>query len=284
MSTIVTEPVAIEATRAPLLDLQWGPIFAGAIAAAAISAVLLAFASAAGISLASTAPTWRDASFALWLLAGLAMVLIAMLSFGVGGYIAGRLRSRALVSTVEELEMRDGMHGLVAWGVAILMAAVLAVGFANSAAPAVSPPGNAGPSASVAGENLLAYEIDRLFRSIRSAPSTDITYRRAEAGRILLTTSGHNGMTNEDRNYLTDLVVAETRVPPEEAMSRVDVAASHARDALVRARTAAVLEAFMTAAALLLGAACAWFAACAGGRDRERNIVPRWLSSHTRIA
>jgi hypothetical protein len=45
--------------------LEWGPVIAGAIAAAALALVLHAFALAIGLSVSSTAPTWRDASFAL---------------------------------------------------------------------------------------------------------------------------------------------------------------------------------------------------------------------------
>jgi hypothetical protein len=287
MSTLVSEPLeplrpaAVESLR-PASEISWGSVVAGAIAAAAVSAVLLAFASAAGISLASTAPTWRDASFALWLLAGLFMLLVAMLSFAIGGYVAGRFRARALVTAVEDVEMRDGIHGLLAWGLAILIGAVLALAAANAAAPAMAPSGPAGASASVAGENLLAFEIDHLFRTL-DQPSNAIAYRRAEAGRILLTTGSHKGMSSDDRLYLTDLVMAETRVPEAEAAARVSAAENRAHDALSRARTAAVLEAFMSAAALLAGAVCAWFAACAGGHDRERNLVPRWVTTRTRI-
>src|SRR5438105_4585506 len=54
-----------------ILYLTWGPIVAGAIAAAALALVLHASALAIGLSVSSTAPTWRDASFALVLLSGL---------------------------------------------------------------------------------------------------------------------------------------------------------------------------------------------------------------------
>jgi hypothetical protein len=67
-------------------DFQWSAIFAGAVAASAVAFILHAFAAAIGISLSSTAPTWRDASFALVLLSGLYLiglivVIMAILSF-----------------------------------------------------------------------------------------------------------------------------------------------------------------------------------------------------------
>jgi hypothetical protein len=57
------------------------------VTAAAISSVLLAFASAAGFLLFDGA-TWRDASFALWLLAGV-LACYRAVDFGAGGYVAG---------------------------------------------------------------------------------------------------------------------------------------------------------------------------------------------------
>ena len=48
--------------------LQWSPIVLGALAATALSSVLLTFAVTIGLGVTSTAPTWRDASAALAIL------------------------------------------------------------------------------------------------------------------------------------------------------------------------------------------------------------------------
>jgi hypothetical protein len=50
--------------------------------------------------------------------------------------------------------------------------------------------GQAAGGTSVGGENIIAYDLDGLFRSDRP-PAADMTYTRAEAGRILLTASSH---------------------------------------------------------------------------------------------
>ena len=65
----------------------------GAFAATALSSVLLGFGVTIGLGVSSTAPTWRDASAALAILSGLYLILQAILSFGLGGYLAGRLRA-----------------------------------------------------------------------------------------------------------------------------------------------------------------------------------------------
>ena len=80
--------------RGAVLQIQWGPIIAGGIAAAALALVLHSFAVAIGLSVSSTAPTWRDASIALVLLSGLYLLLAAIVSYGFGGYLAGRMRPR----------------------------------------------------------------------------------------------------------------------------------------------------------------------------------------------
>src|SRR4029450_4331594 len=75
--------------------VQWSPIVLGALAATALSSVLLTFAVTIGLGVASTAPTWRDTSAALAILSGLYLIIQAVLSFGLGGYIAGHTRTAA---------------------------------------------------------------------------------------------------------------------------------------------------------------------------------------------
>jgi hypothetical protein len=81
------------------LYLEWEPIIAGAIAAAALALVPHTFALAIGLSVSSTAPTWRDASFALVALSGLYVILAALVSYGLGGYLAGLMRARSVAKT-----------------------------------------------------------------------------------------------------------------------------------------------------------------------------------------
>ena len=60
--------------------VQWAPVIAGAIAAAALAFVLHSVAIGIGLSVGSAAPSWRDASFALVLLSALFLVLAAISS------------------------------------------------------------------------------------------------------------------------------------------------------------------------------------------------------------
>ncbi|MFL6689345.1 MAG: hypothetical protein ACJ8IR_04030 [Alphaproteobacteria bacterium] len=265
-------------------DVHWSAVIAGAVAAAAVSLVLIAFGTGLGLATSSVSPTWRDASFGLWFLSGIYLVFVALVSFGLGGYVAGRMRGRlTTVAASDEAEFRDGMHGLLAWALAIVLGAFLAISAAQVAAPAAVPgSGAAGPATSVAGENTIAYELDQLFRTERPLPAADMTYARAEAARILLTSSGHSGVSQEDRDYLTMLVSTRAHVAPAEADTRVSKAIGRAHDALRRARQAGVMIAFLTVVALLLGAVVSWYAAEEGGREREIGGAPTWRSWSSR--
>jgi hypothetical protein len=260
---------------ARILYPEWGPIVAGAIAAAALALVLQAFAVAIGLSVSSTAPTWRDASFALVVLSGLYVVLAAFASYGFGGYLAGLMCTR--LSSREDADMRDGLHGLLVWALATLLIALIGFAAAQSLTRLAAPSGaQAGQSTSVGGENLVAFDLDRLFRAERR-PTADLDYPRAEAARILLTTASHRGLQPEDRAYLVRLTAANTGLAQPDAERRVDEVAARAKENISRARKSAVILAFTAGAAALLGAAAAWFAACAGGRIRDGEDSPHAL-------
>ena len=167
MTTLETRPVPATGT---VIHVQWGAIVAGALAAAALATVLQSFAAAIGLAVSSTAPTWRDASLALVLLSGFYLVLTALAAYGLGGYVAARIRAPLTAASSEEVEFRDGIHGLLVWALATILAVLLAFAAAQSLTRLAAPAGgSAGPAASVAGENLIAYDLDRLFRGERRA-------------------------------------------------------------------------------------------------------------------
>ena len=265
--------------------VQWGPVIAGAVAAAALASVLHAFAGAIGLAVGSSSPTWRDASLALWVLSGLYLILVALAAYGLGGYLAGRLRAGFASADPEETEFRDGTHGLLVWAAATLLTALMLFMGASAATRLAAPSGGiAGPSTSVAGENTIAFDLDRLLRGDRRPVEADVAQTRAEAGRILLSSSGHSGVAAEDRAYLIRLVAGRTGLAQPDAERRVDTAIASARENISRARKSTVILAFMAGAAALLGAAAAWFAAEIGGRHKDsRAPSVRWTVLGPRI-
>jgi hypothetical protein len=272
METSERVPSSVVATRADLI--HWGPVIAGALIAAAFSLVLIIFSTALGLSVASSAPTWRDTSPTLTVLSGLFLVLTAIVSFGFGGYVAGRLRKTWDTALHSEFsEFRDGTHGLLAWSVAVLLSALLITAIAaaatSKAAPATSPAANSG-------EALFPYDLDRLFRSDRRDQS-NLAYSRAEASRILLTANSRVGMKADDRAFLSRLVMSQTGIAQPEADRRVEEAITAATLAVKRARQSAVILGFSIAVSLLLGAVVAWYTSTLGGQHRDQAAPPlRW--------
>ena len=99
-------------------------------------------------------------------------------------------------------------------------------------------------------------------------PSADALAELAREGvaRILLTASGHSGMDPADHAYLARLIASDTGTPAPDAERKQDIS---------RARSSAVILAFMAGAAALLGAIAAWAAAVTAGRYRDgREPIP----------
>ena len=94
MATIqtTTNPGLIEEGKHSAVN--WGAVIAGSVTTAALTLVLLAFGAGVGFSVVSP---WADsgvsaATFSLG--AGLFLIVVAMLSSTIGGFIAGRLRTK----------------------------------------------------------------------------------------------------------------------------------------------------------------------------------------------
>jgi hypothetical protein len=279
--TMESEPVTVVST-VPAQDgwtLDWTSIIAGSLVAAAVSAILVTFGTAVGLGVSSSSPTWRDASIALWLLSGIFLILLSLVSFGCGGYLAARVRSPYSSSVTEETERRDGFHGLASWALAVLIgvAAAAFISMAASRSTALTnPPSTTEPS-------VLSYEIDHLFRGPRRLTATDIVPVRSEVGRILMTSSSHEGVRSDDRAYLTQLVSAVTGLAGADAEHRVDSIIAESKRAISHARAAGIVLAFSVATALLLGAVVAWAAAEAGGRHRDGKRLPEWMLHSNRF-
>lgn len=276
------ETLEIEAAQEQVLDrwpIQWTPIVAGALAACAASSIMITFGTAVGLGVSSTAPTWRDASVALWVLSGLFLVLQALISFGCGGYLAGRCRVPYGESIPDDTGRRDGLHGITAWALAVILgiglAALVGLG-AGRPSSLTQPPTTTEPS-------VLSYEIDHLFRPARQPGNVDLTPLRAEAGRVLMTSSSHSGVSADDRAYLVRLVTATTGLAGPDAEHRVDAVIADSRTAISRARASTIILAFSVAAALLLGAIAAWAGAEAGGRHRDGAPLSNWMLHSNRF-
>jgi hypothetical protein len=276
MATLVTEEVSVipggyarGANESSTSATSWGAIAAGGVAAAGFS--LFLFELGTGIGLSSVSP-WTNSppsSTTISIAAGVSLCLISIMASGLGGFIAGRLRTRWVGLHGDEIYFRDSAHGFLAWAfAAVLMALVAALagasvigGVAKGAAsnPALAPD--------------TSYYTDMLFRSDNpTAPpaSPGAQASNDEVGRIVsrsLTSSA--GLSPADRTYVAQRVAQRTGLPQDQAERRVDEVITQAKNAADQARRATAKLAFWMAGAMLAGALAAAFAAAEGGRERD---------------
>src|SRR5450631_3716655 len=158
--------VAMDAGAVPPKSAaSWPSIIAGAFVAAAATVILLALGS--GIGFASVSPwPYHGASVTTFAITTAIWLLVTQwISAALGGYIAGRLRTRWHGTHTHEIFFRDTAHGLITWAVATV---IIAAGLASSVSSFIG----GGMRADVAdprgamsgGPTSMAYDMDELFR------------------------------------------------------------------------------------------------------------------------
>jgi hypothetical protein len=284
--------------------VSWGAIVAGAAAAASLSLILLIL--GVGLGLSSVSPWARDSisattfgvSTIVWL------TLTQLLSAAMGGYLAGRLRTRWIDTPTDEVYFRDTAHGFLSWAVASLATAALLTsaiaatlsGGIQTGASVVGGVANTTASMAVSGTMVaeesrpMAYFVDSLFRRdgarlTRTAMPADASEQRmaneaSEVARIFMNVSRTEPLPPEDVRYVAQLVAQRNGMSQQEAEKRVtDVYAraqtqlTHAeaavKDGADQARQASAYAAIWIFVSLLIGAFVASLAATYGGRQRD---------------
>jgi MFS family permease len=99
----------------------------------------------AGIGLVSVSPWSKQRPVTTFgILTAAWFIAVQLFASGVGGYLAGRLRTRWVSVHTEEVYFRDTTHGLIVWGVGAIVTAWL---LASGVASVVSGAAHAGASA-----------------------------------------------------------------------------------------------------------------------------------------
>lgn len=257
--------------------VSWGAVIAGAFVAAALSLALLALGT--GIGLSAVSP-WSNAGASAsaigWTAIGW-LVLMQLIASSVGGYLAGRLRTKWVNVHTHEVYFRDTAHGFLVWAVGLVITAGFLTSAATSmiggAARAGAIAEASGPVQSREGLSPNGYLVDTLLRTNASAPDKDNAAVRGEVGLILANSIREGNLPPADRTYLAQVVAARTGASQADAEKRVDDAYAQARETTDAARKAVAHAMYWSFLALLIGAFCASFAATIGGRERDRVMV-----------
>ena len=282
-------------TESSTTAVSWGPIIAGAFAASTLTFILMLLGSGLGLSMVSpwsgsgASVTTFAVSTAIWL------IIVQWLSSGVGGYLAGRLRTKWVGIPPDEVYFRDTAHGFLAWALATL----LVVGVLGSALSAAVGSGvqavstvasgaalgaSAGASANAGGaptDNATSYLVDSLFRpadpsKLATAGPDGDAAAAGQASRILIASAAAGEISADDKTYLSQLVAARTGLSEADAKARVDALVAKVEDTKVKAKQAAdtarkasATFALLGALSLVIGAFIASAAAALGGRQRD---------------
>ncbi|TGV51943.1 hypothetical protein EN784_47020 [bacterium M00.F.Ca.ET.141.01.1.1] len=284
-------------TESSSTAVSWGPIIAGAFAASTLTFILMLLGSGLGLTMvspwsgSSASITTFAVSTAVWL------VIVQWLSSAVGGYLAGRLRTKWVGIHTDEVYFRDTAHGFLAWALATLLvvgvlgsALSAAIGSGVQAASTVASGAAMGASAGAttnasgaSADNATSYLVDSLFRpadpaKLAATNQGDEAAAAGQASRILIAGAVAGELTAEDKTYLAQLVAARTGLSEADAKTRVDAVLAKAQDAKVKAKQAAdtarkasATFALLGALSLVIGAFIASAAAALGGRQRDEE-------------
>jgi hypothetical protein len=261
--------------------VSWAAVIAGGVAAVAVTLLLVALGTGIGLSSVSPWSSLNPSSTTFTLLAAVWLIIVQWLSSGLGGYLAGRLRTKWTSLHTDEVFFRDTAHGFLAWALASILVAAFAT---SSVSSAVSSAGRAISGAASTATQAVAsqtsgdtgYFLDILFR--KDEPDTNVSSQdaRAEGGRILAKSVANGTLDPADRTYLAKLIAARTGIPQQDAEKRIDdamaqikTAEEKTKQAANEARKASAKASFYLFFSMLIGAFIASAAGALGGRQRD---------------
>lgn len=249
--------------------LSWAAVIGGAFVAAATYLILLVLGTGVGLSSVSPWSSQGVSVEAVTIGAIVWLIVSQVIASAMGGYLAGRLRTKWVNIHTDEVYFRDTAHGFLVWAVGLVVAAAFLATAATSIAGR-SAQGNA--AASIASDPN-AYFIDTLFRSDTPNPGPNDSSVRSEAASIFAQDLRQPEVPASDKSYLAKLVATRTGLSPADAEKRVSDIFAEARQAADTARKAGAHLSYWTFFALLVGAFCSSFAATIGGKQRDRVAV-----------
>jgi hypothetical protein len=265
--------------EAPSSGVSWPAVVAGAFAAAALWLILLALGTGIGLSSISPWSNMGASASAMSIGAIVWLIVTQIIAAMLGGYLAGRLRTKWVNIHTDEVYFRDTAHGFLVWAVGLVITAA----FLASAATAMVG-GGAQLGAITSGKATMTqtggqasdpneYFVDILFRSVRPAPDPNDASMRAEAGSIFANALRQKDIPAPDKTYLARLMAARTGLSQTDAEQRVSDVLTQARQVADTARKAVAHTLYWTFLALLIGAFCASFAATIGGKQRDHVVA-----------
>jgi hypothetical protein len=298
--------------------VSWSAVIAGAFTAIAVSIIVIALGTGIGMEVVSPYSSSSSPSAGTMTVIGaLWLVFAQAVGFAVGGYVAGRLRRPPAAMHSSEVKFRDGANGLVVWAIGVVVGSLILAGTINKIGSAAGTALTGAATVGIGGAGSQApsmdYFTDMLLRPTPQGMTNQSTANQGTANngaangaangaggagggssagnnnqergqiyRIMVTSLGPNGISNDDSTYLAQVVAAQTGLSQQDAQNRVNDVINQAKQdatqAADAARKAAAYVSFWTFMSLLFGAACATLGGVLGGDLRDdfaiRQAVP----------
>ena len=255
--------------------VSWAAVIGGAFVSASLALILLSLGTGLGLSSVSPWSTAGASGSTVGAVAIAWLILTQIVAAAMGGYLAGRLRTKWAHVHTDEVYFRDTAHGFLVWAVGLVITASLLASAATSFAGRAERNGNS-TAASGAEQGILnpnAYFVDELLRSNGQAADRNDLSTRAEVDRILVRALAQGAMPATDNTYLAQLVSARTGLSASDAETRVSDVFADAQQSTDKARKSLAHLSLWIFVALLSGAFCASYAGTVGGRQRDRVIA-----------
>jgi hypothetical protein len=252
--------------------VSWAAVIGGAFVSASLALILLSLGTGLGLSSVSPWSTTGTSGSTVGAAAIAWLILTQIVAAAMGGYLAGRLRTKWAHVHNDEVYFRDTAHGFLVWAVGLVITASLLASAATSFAGKAERNG----SSSGAEQGILnpnAYFVDQLLRSNGQTTDRNDLSTRAEVDRILVRALTLGAMPATDSTYLAQLVSARTGLSASDAEKRVSDVFADAQQSTDQARKSLAHLSLWIFVALLSGAFCASYAGTIGGRQRDRVIA-----------
>jgi hypothetical protein len=272
-------PINSANSEANSSGVSWSAVIAGGFVTAALSLILLALGTGLGLSSVSFWANVGASASSVGRAAIAWLILMEFMSSSMGGYLAGRLRTKWTSIHSDEVYFRDTAHGFLAWCVALVIsAAFLASAATSMVGSAISSESHSGTSSTGSagthegGPN--AYYVDSLFRTNGTKPEGGTTAAAHDEAEVIFANAlEHHSLAPGDKTYLAQLVANTTGMSAVDANQRVDNVFADATHAAETARKSVAHTLLWTFLALLIGAFCASFSATIGGRQRDHVVI-----------
>src|SRR5271156_2524811 len=195
--------------------VSWPAVIAGAFVAAALSLILAALGTGIGLSAISPWDGAGSSASAVGKGAIVWLILTELIASSIGGYLAGRLRTKWARVHTHEVYFRDTAHGFLVWAVGLVIAAAFLASAATSLMGGAERRGAntteaSGPSQSSAGPN--GHFVDMLLRSNAPTAARDDSSIRAEVVLILANGLRNGTIPPADKTSLAQVVASKTGV------------------------------------------------------------------------